>query len=674
MRKLYGDFLKRLIPAAIILEGALCIGTTLVILLSSAFFDEAVQWNLLMGVNCVFPLTAGAVLTGTAFSFLHRRDASDMYLSFPCSRRGLFAAAIGAVLTWGAVILCGSILYGFLLLRANHAILLTKQYPALLFLLFTGFITVCGCFAGAHSLTGRRLYGFILGMVMLWLPRAVLLICRYFITAFSPVCELFGPFLGMEGAWATVTPFVIAADAYNPELFSAGNVLFNLLCAPAATAMACLLLCRRRGETAGLVAEKPILRHAITAFATFPLSFPFFAYCVGRNIFDTLPDAESALLCLGGALVVFCVLEIIPERKISDILRGLPHLLFSFLCGLAATGLAVACTYGVSRIELNGSGIKSVYVCSCNDYRISGYNVTDIPYLRAQISKRDVKSELGTILADNWNTACRGAAADKVTQVNAAGRWETETRMPLLGRVCIELYLNEEDTDTVTKTLNGMEGLPLFPADGDVLAVTDDGADEQLSAASIEQVYDLMKSSLTMEMLLDNTDYRLTTVAVDVREGLYVEQYRYVLPYACPAADRYQAMRTAKIWEGFRSAKEAGALGVVVLPERGGDYGALEPYLTYEDGSTVLLYENDEGKEISVGRDSLYELLCRMPPYAEGQKKEFRVIVSMGYFYDDEYTHTNPAGLCFACDEADVEELLLLLFGTEQTEADTVKM
>lgn len=650
MTKLYRDFFKRLLPPALILTLFFCLANVLVLfpeVRPDALIGKFLDYDMLMGANCLFPMLAGAVLTCAAFSFLHRRDASDLYLSFPCTRGELFGAAMGAALSWGALVLAAGLGTGCAVCLVGRAPFLPLQYIVLFFMLYTGFIAVCGCFAAANALTGRRLYALILGTVLTWLPRLMTVGVLSLLPGQTPIDAFHGPVLGIGTGWATTAPFFLLNEGSALDILSPVSAVWNVFFAANALLMGRVLFVHRRGETAGLVAQNRWLRRGITSSATLPVTLFFFCYTVSE--WDL--TWGTVLLAFGAALMLFLVLELIPERKLSVAFRALPALALS--CALAATAALAGLLMGVAirYTPIPAWAVKNVRLESYYGYTgdvPTGPSLTDIPYMRLQMAEKDLTRELAPVIVRSLKESRKGMGAYRRDNPGHASMTAT---LPLWGRVSLDLRLDRADARLVAETAGTLDGLALFPVDENILLVTQPGRSPSLGPDGMREVYDLLKTELTPEALLDESDPPVVNFNVFLRDGLFVDKVLYSVPYSCGAADLFFEKVTRELYAGFRDAEQASFLCFYVLPERGGGYGRFRDALTTDNGPRSFTSPNDASV--------LYKALLGLTPYERGAEKDFRVILTNGYVYPagaDRDTYVSD--LCFTCTEAELEQLL----------------
>lgn len=667
MRKLYRDFFRRLLPHALVLALFFCLGTALLLLTSWRDLNSentVIGINMLTGVNCLFPMLAGAVLTCAAFSFLHRRDASDLYLSFPCTRGELFGAAMGAVLTWGALILAVSLTLGFIICSAGKALFLPVQYPLLFAVLYIGFVAVCGFFAAANALTGRRLYALIFGVILTWLPRIIGIALCAILTNGSIISDLYGLVLGVRCGWATTAPYLLIIESSAEQILTPGAAVWNVLLAGSALFMGRVLFLCRRGETAGLVAENRWLRRGITSVATLPLTLLICCAIVADGEFPL----GSFLFCVGGAFVLFLILELIPERKLSAAFKALPAFalslalaasvaVFGLLLTLPAKYLPVP-AWAVRNVRLESSNIFWYYEEASRYRDGAGCAVMEIPYMASQIAEKDLTGALAPVI--------ESAVKFRLSEAGKKGsdyysHMHVTATVPLYGRVDLSLSLNKEDTKLLADTIQGLEGIALFPEEKDVLLVAEPGYSSTLTPAEMREVYGLLTTELTPEAMLDERDYTVASFYLYRRDGLFIDSLQYYVPYSCAAAsDLYLEKYTRKQYAAFSGAGDTAYMSICVLPERGSGYGRFRDTLLNDSGRARIFSADDP--ELLRGE------LKKLTPYERGAEQDFRVIVTDGTVYaGDTGERVYVDGLCFTCTAAQLERLLGVSFPLAQS-------
>lgn len=313
----------------------------------------------LAGVLGFFMYAGPVVLTFTAFSFLFRRSASDVYHALPLTRTGLYASIVASILTY----VIGTIL---LTLLAVHLCLLLFGWPVdwghflpLLLSYSFGGMLVTACALVGVSAAGTRFSAFVVGGLLLFLPRCVLLLCMFVLDANAPMLipsqsgilfdtsYNFPVYLFINGGFGYIFGSYFGGSAEQVFL-SVGTKLYTLLLGLLYTALGGYIFHRRTSETAQLAAPGRRTQHLYRCLLALP--FLLLMGVLGVNAyydggFSSIAAPFRVLAVV--VLVIYFVYELITTRKWRNLLPTLYVLPIPIVVSL---GL-VLCTVLYGNVE-----------------------------------------------------------------------------------------------------------------------------------------------------------------------------------------------------------------------------------------------------------------------------------------------------------------------------------
>lgn len=329
--RLFSDTLRRLrIPALSLL--AVCVSfTVLPLVLGSAQYRtlESIAPTL-----AVF-LFIGPVLLGfCGFSFLmHRRD-SDFYLSLPFSRRCLYVSIVSAITVciFCTIALC--LIVSWLVMLLMHTAFIPVHLLALFFVYFIGSMLVLGALTVALSFTGSYISAFVLGALLLFLPRAISLVCGLLV---SVVCDqifplthgfLFNATLNLPFALLAYVPASVIGfdEIFGFEVFSrSSTLLYSLGLAIVYLALGCAGFVRRPSETAERSSVNGLVQHLSRGMLALPFFLCMFTILeLGWLVSDNYRDMSGPILVLFvSGLLVYFLYELLTTRSARRLLPAL---------------------------------------------------------------------------------------------------------------------------------------------------------------------------------------------------------------------------------------------------------------------------------------------------------------------------------------------------------------
>ena len=330
-KKLYVDGLRRLRMVGLVLF-AVTVILTLFVIWTLNLAGNVYGYAQLTPVLSVYMYAAPVLLMFTAFSFLFRRSASDLYHAFPITRTGLYVTLSASAFTWifGTIFITRLLAYLCVLLQGQafapgYFALQTLSYCA-------GAFLIGACALIGVAMTGTRFSAFIVSGLILFLPRCVSALCGYVligtapllspidlgilfdVTLNIPVIWFLEGFLGIGGSLSGVS------IAVETVFVSWQAQLYTTVLALLYFALGAFAFLRRDSETAEKSAPSRQLQHVYRSLISMPL-FLLLAIVTAQETTRSFGDGYMLLLLF--AVLVYFLYELITTKRFKNLLSAL---------------------------------------------------------------------------------------------------------------------------------------------------------------------------------------------------------------------------------------------------------------------------------------------------------------------------------------------------------------
>lgn len=294
-------------------------------------------------VATFFLLTPLMVLV--LFHFLNKRNACDFYHAIPDTRTSLFISYGSAILTWNFAILLLSyvitaisgVLFRFVAVDYSQA-----------FVVFINCIMGCffmfGVFAIAMSLTGTIFTNFAVAVMILAVPRTIVTVFVYMLTSAVKIVPFSFSTSVLDDRLNVVTNLVtglfIRGDVDG--LFMWKSTLYTFIVGLLYCLIALLLFKKRKSEAAASAAVNQKLQCAIRQIPAIMISLIPLALIIDNKVTECEMEASErfgiVVLYLIAVLAYF-IYELITTRKLRNLLKAIPGLLWLVVFNAAFYGL-----------------------------------------------------------------------------------------------------------------------------------------------------------------------------------------------------------------------------------------------------------------------------------------------------------------------------------------------
>lgn len=290
------------------------------------------------------------VLTYTLFSFLNRRNASDMYSSMPHSRLSQYSSRIVALVTAYAATVIVSTAVSALMLTvfSSHFVVSWSSFPPYMLGCFVGACLVSAVMCIAMSITGTLLNNIIVTGLIMFMPRFILLFISLGVMYACPTIS------STHGFWATslhnniITGFFdYLINYYNGgklALLETVPQLYSLTLAVLYFVIGAVLFCKRQSESAERAAPSEWLRGVYRVILTMAVCTPA-CLLMFLSAHDSRFDVGiiTYIWLYVAALIVFVIYELITTKKWKSLRRALPSLGVVIILNAALLGTMQLC-------------------------------------------------------------------------------------------------------------------------------------------------------------------------------------------------------------------------------------------------------------------------------------------------------------------------------------------
>ncbi len=367
-KKIYRDTLERLrLPGYIYL--AVCLIVTSLPILLRGDTKVLLRMEEIAPMLFVYLFIGPVTMVFSAFSFLFRRNASDFYHALPLRRTSLYGSVMLGALTW----IWSTVILTVLAAVAEMALVgwpISAAYCLQLTLsIGIGATLVAACAGIGASVTGTRFAAFIVGGLVLFLPRFISLLCATLLGSIAPMLSvvntgiLLNPMLHIPASL-----FAMLAGGsvrmYNSDVVFAGTAsqLYSL-----ALAVVYLLACgalfhRRASEVAEFAAPSRRMQHVYRSLITMPLLFALACMVTVSTAGRSAGGDRNAVIILSVvSLLVYMLYELITTRRFKNLWPALKVFPFAVLfAGLVCAGVML---YGRAQMRVLPSASEIESIC-----------------------------------------------------------------------------------------------------------------------------------------------------------------------------------------------------------------------------------------------------------------------------------------------------------------------
>lgn len=281
-----------------------------------------------------------AIFTIFIFSFMNKRNASDVFFALPARRAALFFSYFAAVLSWmifGIIVSSLLSILGFAVYMPDTVTLVVSTIPGtVLYYILTGFF-ISSIAAIAMSLTGTLFSNLAVFLLIAFAPRLFGLVFKYSLQDMLPIMP------------DEALPYWLI-EKNNPIFYFFGQlvsglsqitmyqIIYLLVLSTAYTAVAAVLFTCRKSETADKSAPNRLVQ------AVFRLTFSMLVCLIPcKNILDSYRTSDHIhifyyVVFYTIALVVYFLYELITTHKVKNLLRIVPTLGVLVLMNLGFIG------------------------------------------------------------------------------------------------------------------------------------------------------------------------------------------------------------------------------------------------------------------------------------------------------------------------------------------------
>ncbi len=336
------------------------------------------------------------LMTLSLFSFLNKRDASDLYHAIPATRPCLFVSFFAAIATWLAIVTAASVL----LTTAAHALfpmLYSINYANVLLTAFNalaGGLSIAAAVAIAMSVTGTVLTNVLVSLLIIFLPRLVLhLITEEVQNAFLLVRDLtISPLLDVKFNVPVGMVFQVFFGGNLDSLSTLSCGLYTFVLALVYFALALFLFTRRTSESADKAAPnrywqglyRLLVGAVLSSIATIGFCSTFIA---GYNSYSW----EFFFVMYLVSVLLMPVFDIITTRRIKGLLRrSLTSVLLLVVINVGLFGITYGTYHAVSSYLPQAEEITSVRLLGAGE----PVSIDDTPdYFDSKLAKVELTDQ-----------------------------------------------------------------------------------------------------------------------------------------------------------------------------------------------------------------------------------------------------------------------------------------
>ncbi len=338
------------------------------------------------------------------FGFTTKRNASDVVYSLPHTRNCIFISYVLAAITW----IVGILFANYIGSLINYGKYKYVSYTNIRYVFenFVIVILIMGAISIAQGLTGMLFTNVAMSCVILFVPRILIMytidliysICPYYNIDYIkfPFCENLN----------LLTASFNYDYSYNFE--TSKGIAYTLILGLIYLVIGCILFSRRKSETAGNAAANKWIQGVVrTVVALVICLIPLYRiityYLCGRNKYLNM---SYVVICYVLAILVYYLFELLSTRKMRNLLKVTPGILFVVLGNIMIFGSVYGVTENIKEFKPNTDEVK--YITISKSYYGYAYNtyayINDKNYIYALA--KDIKisdDNIINIFTDEYN-------------------------------------------------------------------------------------------------------------------------------------------------------------------------------------------------------------------------------------------------------------------------------
>ena len=278
-----------------------------------------------------FPVLA-PIMSLYLFHFLDGRNSSDFYHVIPQTRNCLFLSLTAALLTWLIAILWGSTAICLITckLLGKYLVLTTASVPALVFTMTAASFLVAASVLLAVSITGTLFTNIVVSLLVIFLPRAVMLVMSICLSSAMPYVSDTHLFPLMDYSWNVITGimFGLFTGVSEQVIYSYSAGAYTLILAVLYGILARFMFVRRKSEAAGQAAPsrkmQTVFRLAVSmTICLIPIGI-IFSLITSEDVTGFSLFGVAILYLI--AVLAYFVYELIATRKLRNLAAAVPGL------------------------------------------------------------------------------------------------------------------------------------------------------------------------------------------------------------------------------------------------------------------------------------------------------------------------------------------------------------
>ncbi|MEG2044772.1 MAG: hypothetical protein RR088_02145 [Clostridia bacterium] len=342
------------------------------------------------------------VLVFNQFSFLNKRNSSDIYHSMPISRRCMSFTMLMSCVAWEFVIIVPSIIITTTLFLISGAVVNFVLVPYLIFSLIAGYLLLTATTFIAVELSGTIFSSIIVTGLITFLPRFILYAFKFTVDSLVEIASigsstpLFDDLLNIPvGGLLTVFTGSPNRDKF---LNNIDAIVYTFIVAIICICIGLFVARKRKSETALKSAPSPVMQNIFRICITLPWII-LMAAIVSSDPYNLL----NYLIPGSFAILTYVIYELITTRKFKNVIKSLPYMLILLAVGVVFYFGVVGTKTLILNDIPNPNDIKSISFAQdqSNKSKTLEYNimeVTNIKYTDKALNEIIVNSLKTTIV------------------------------------------------------------------------------------------------------------------------------------------------------------------------------------------------------------------------------------------------------------------------------------
>ena len=300
--------------------------------------------SLMLAPTYVFLFIATPILAFGAYRWLNRRAQSDFYHAIPLTRLQLYGSTSAAILLWLAIPITAHTLMRVVMFTAfgspfNYVLQLCAYLNVLI-----AALTILGAISIGVSLSGSGFVGFFTAVVILFYPRAFLLLLAALTEVHSGISVPFSlqPFFINPSFNLAATP--IHTLFYVPDLGNVVAILYSLAYGLLLLTLGGVAFHKRKSEAA----EIPYTNRTVQTLVRIAIgSAPVigFTALISLLLHESMLDLDEitplfpiGVMALLFSFVFYCLYELISSKRWKSVVKAMP---FYPICLVLAAIIAI---------------------------------------------------------------------------------------------------------------------------------------------------------------------------------------------------------------------------------------------------------------------------------------------------------------------------------------------